>query len=132
MTRSDYLTYKLKRANNALKVAETLLQEEFSEDAVNRIYYAVFYAVSAILYTKKLYPKTHLGTKALFSKEFIQSGLIDKEYSDFYGIIFAKRFEADYQDFAEIDINAVRSYLNEAEQFIKRITEYIEGQNEET
>ncbi len=98
MTRRDYLAYRLRRATNALKVAETLLEKGFPEDAVNRIYYAVFYAVSALLYTKKLYPKTHLGTKALFSKEFVQTGVIGKEYSDFYGTIFAKRFEADYQE----------------------------------
>ena len=68
MTRKEYLTYKLKRANVALKVADLLLQQGFAEDAINRIYYAVFYAVSALLYTKKLYPKTHLGAKALLVK----------------------------------------------------------------
>src|SRR5436309_8406090 len=104
MTRNEYVQYKLGRAKKSLQISENLLRDEFYEDAINRIYYAVYYAVSALLYTRKLYPKTHRGMKSLFNKEFIQTGLIDKSHEDFYSRIFAKRFEADYEDFFQIDL----------------------------
>lgn len=111
MTRKEYLAYKLERADRALKVADSLVQQGYAEDAVNRIYYAVFYAVQALLYTQQLYPKTHLGAKSLFDKEFVQTGMINKTYADFYGLIFAKRFEADYQDFVAMDLTEVKKII---------------------
>jgi len=94
MTRNEYVQYRLERAKKALQSVESLLKEGYYEDVINRIYYAVYYTVSALLYTRKLYPKTHKGV----NKEFIQTGLIDKAQEDFYSRIFAKRFEADYED----------------------------------
>ena len=72
MTRDEYLQYRMNRAKQSLQVAERVLQDSFTEDAVNRIYYAIYYADSALLYTRNFHPKTHLGMKALFSKEFVK------------------------------------------------------------
>ena len=49
--------------------------------------------------------------KALFSKEFVKNNLITSEQAQIYSTIFAKRFEADYEDFFTIDINDVHNHL---------------------
>ncbi len=55
MTRDEYVSYRMSRAKQSVNVAQKVLHDGFVEDAVNRIYYAVYYAVSAWLYTKKFF-----------------------------------------------------------------------------
>ena len=52
--------------------------------------------------------------KSLFNKEFIQTGFIDKSQEDFYSQIFARRFEADYEDFFQIDLPRTKQYYEDA------------------
>ena len=125
MTRDEYVTYRMNRAKQSLQVAERVLQDGFIEDAINRIYYAIYYAISALLYTRKLHPKTHLGMKALFSKEFVKNNLITDKQAQIYSTIFAKRFEADYEDFFTIDMDTVQNHLKEATNFILLIETII-------
>jgi len=48
------ILYRLSRAHEALEEAKILLKEGYANTFVNRIYYACFYAVSALLLTKVL------------------------------------------------------------------------------
>ncbi len=46
------VTYRLERACEALEEADILLERGHANTFVNRLYYACFYAVSALLLTK--------------------------------------------------------------------------------
>ncbi len=63
--------------------------------------------------------------KALFNKEFVKNGLIMHEQSQIYSTIFAKRFEADYEDSFAIDITQVEQHLSDAKTFILLIENII-------
>ncbi len=41
--------------------------------------------------------------------------------------MFAKRFEADYEDFFQIDFNRTQEYLNSAEKFIFIIEDILKN-----
>lgn len=97
------------------------------DTAVSRLYYAAFYAVNALLTANGFNPKTHSGSKTMFNKEFILTGKMDSRFSDFYSFLMAKRFEADYDDFAFIDEARLLPLLVETEEFIAAIIEVIEG-----
>jgi uncharacterized protein len=118
--KQDYIDYKLLRAEDALKAATALLKEELWLDALSKIYYAAFYIVSALLINMKLNPKTHGGAKGLFHKEFILTGIIDKEFGRLYDTLLAKRFEADYEDFAIIEDENLPSYLESVKDFFEK------------
>lgn len=45
---------------------------------MNRIYYAMFYAVNALLIAKGFSASKHSGVRALFNKEIVNKGLIHK------------------------------------------------------
>jgi uncharacterized protein (UPF0332 family) len=117
-TKADYIKYKLEKANNTLEAAELLLKNNFWADAMSKIYYAAFYTANALLNNITLYPKTHLGTKSLFNKEFIQTSIVDKEMGELYSTLLAKRFEADYEDFVMIDEEKVKEYLVKVHEFL--------------
>ena len=89
------------------------------------MYYAAFYAINALLSVNGFNPKTHSGTKTIFSKEFILTGKIESRYSDFYSFLMAKRFEADYDDFVFIDEKKIQLLLAETEEFVATINAMI-------
>ncbi len=110
-TKEDYITYKLKKADEALKEAQLLLENNFNEAAISRLYYSAFYAISSLLINLNLNPKTHQGVKSLFNKEFILTGKLDEEFSNFYTMLMAKRHEADYENFSFINKNKLPEYF---------------------
>ena len=77
------------------------------------------------MYIKKLYPKTHAGVKSLFNNEFIKTGLIDRKYAKYYAAVFARRFEADYEESPVLDENEIKEMYFEALRFLEMIKEKI-------
>ncbi len=75
----DLAKYRLEKARNTLEDAKKYLESATPESTVNRIYYAMFYAVNALLITKGLSASKHSGVLALFNKEIVKKGLIEKE-----------------------------------------------------
>lgn len=61
----------LERAVDSLESAKHNLQGGFILTAVNRSYYACFYCMIALLYTRNLHPKTHSGVRTKFSELFV-------------------------------------------------------------
>ena len=91
--------YRLERAFETQKDAETLLEKESYNSAVNRFYYAIFYAIRALLAIKGLDSSKHSGVISLFHKEFVKPGIISKELSKIPIASFEKRTDGDYEDY---------------------------------
>ncbi|MBN1148612.1 MAG: HEPN domain-containing protein [Anaerolineales bacterium] len=73
----------IKNARESLKVAQLNLDNDFYAAAINRAYYAIFYAANALLATKKLSRSKHSGVLGAFRQHFVKSGLISPELSDY-------------------------------------------------
>lgn len=125
-SKNDYIAYKLKKADESLHAAKILLENHLYADALGKIYYAAFHAISALLIDKNLNPKTHTGVKSLFHKEFIFTGVIDKSYAELYDTLLAKRFEADYEAFAFINEDKIPSQLEQTQLLIDNIKEKLQ------
>jgi len=72
-------------AEQALNTAQITLSAGDFRAAVNRAYYAVFYAASAMLLTQGIERSKHSGVLSAFRKHFVRPGLIEAEYSSVYG-----------------------------------------------
>lgn len=83
----------IEKARDAIANAKYNLQGNFYEAATNRAYYACYYCLVALLYTQKIYSKTHQGTKAKFSEHFIKTGIFPIETSDSISLLFDYRQE---------------------------------------
>ena len=55
----DLAKYRLEKAKNTLSYAKSYIDDTSLDSTVNRIYYAMFYAVNALLITKGLYSSKH-------------------------------------------------------------------------
>lgn len=59
------LRYRMDQAYETLREAEILLREAALRGAINRAYYAMFYALLALLATKQLGTSKHSGAISL-------------------------------------------------------------------
>jgi uncharacterized protein (UPF0332 family) len=123
--RNALVLYRIERAKETLTEADALIKENFYNAAVNRLYYACYYAVIALLIKNDIAAQTHRGVKQMFSLHFIVTNKIDKQYSIFYSRLFNDRMSGDYDDFVQHDAKMVNSMRLQAEEFIAVIDEKI-------
>lgn len=117
---------RMEKARETLEEARLMAEHEHWRACINRLYYACFYAVGALLASKALSSKTHSGTRSLFAQHFVKPGLISKDHADFYDMLFDQRQRGDYEDFFDVDSAAVRPWLPRAEAFVKAVARQIE------
>lgn len=127
----EYVRYRLERAGQALEAARANAERSLYNDAVNRIYYACFYAVSALLISKGLSSSKHSGVRSLFERHFVKDGPLPRPMGRFYHQLFDTRQDSDYTDFIAFSQEDVEAWLGQAEEFIAEITKQIELQEDE-
>ncbi len=116
--KKDVVRYKLSRANEALEEAAFLIEYKHFNTSVNRMYYACFYAVTALLYNKDIIVKRHSAAIQMFGLHFISTGIISRESGKFYSEIFELRQDSDYENFIEFEENEVLELMPSARKLI--------------
>ena len=120
------IKYRLEEADNSIKEAEVLLKEGMSlRSVMNRLYYAMFYAVLALLQEKELGTSKHYGAISLFDREFIKSDIFDKELSKTLHRAFELRQKGDYMEQAEVTRNDVDEMFPKTKDFVDKVNEYL-------
>lgn len=124
--KKELIKYRREKAKETLQDAKILFNASRSYSAVNRIYYAMFYEVVALLLTKDLSSTKHSGVRALFNEHFVKTEKVDTELGRFYSRMFDFRQKSDYGDFVVFEEEKVKEWLSKAEQFIERLERIIE------
>jgi uncharacterized protein (UPF0332 family) len=114
----DLILYRIQRARDTLEDARILAGASRWNPCVNRLYYACFYAVSAILVQQGLSSSKHSGVRSLFNRYFVKTGKIPKKLARIYNDLFERRQEGDYIDFVTFEESRVRPWLPQAEAFV--------------
>ena len=119
----------MKRANETLKDADVLADNERWNACVNRLYYACFYAVSALLLCQGLSSSKHTGLRSLFNKYYVRTGKVPKEIAYIYNDLFERRQEGDYMDFVQFERDQVTPWLSQARRLFENINVLIKKMN---
>ena len=122
----ELIAYRRSKAKETLQDGKILLEAKRFSSAVNRIYYALFYAVTALLLTKGLSSAKHGGVMALFNEHFVKTGKIPVESGRFYSRMFEFRQKSDYGDFVTFEETKVKEWLAQAEQFMATIEDAVD------
>ncbi|MBU0491209.1 MAG: HEPN domain-containing protein [Chloroflexi bacterium] len=115
----------MEHARQALYAAEVNLREGLLTTAVNRAYYAIFYAASALLLTQDIRRSKHASIVAAFRQYFVKPGLIEARYSDIYGDVMEARQVGDYEILGDTEEESARSAVADAHAFVARIESYL-------
>ena len=119
--KAEYAKYRLESALETLEAAKVLAENEFWNSAVNRLYYAAFYAVNALLVINDIQTKSHSATKSQFSMHFVKTGKFDKKYGHLLSNLFDWRQKGDYENIFNFDSEKVMPLFQPVEEFIKHI-----------
>jgi len=122
----ELVLYRLQKARETLKDACILAGAGRWNPCVNRLYYACFYAVSALLVRQGLSSSKHAGVRGLFNQYFVKTGKVAKEKARIFNDLFERRQEGDYMDFVSFEELQVRPWLSDAEAFVESIAVLIE------
>ena len=115
----------MEQAHETLREAEILCNESALRGAVNRAYYAMFYALLALLATKQLGTSRHSGALALFDREFVKTGIFPRELSRSLHLAFDRRQRHDYGEMTDLDRQVVEETLIDAKTFVTAIETYL-------
>jgi len=115
------VAYRLQEAREVLEETQILQAQHKHRGAMNRVYYAMFYAVLALLASRGLSSTKHSGAISLFHREFVKPGTIPVEIAKFLDIAFDLRNKCDYRDFIMPERERVDELLVAAETFVTEV-----------
>lgn len=121
-SRADLIEYRFEKSRQTLKEADVLAAAGMYNASVNRLYYAAYYAASALMIGNSIETVTHKGIKTMLGLKFIHAGLLENEYGRIYQSLFDGRQAGDYEDFIYYDIDNYKELRPLAEKFIDRIS----------
>jgi len=92
---------------------------------VDRLYYACFYAVIALLLENGIETQSHLGARTQFGLNFIKTGKVHKEFGKLFSKLSDFRQKGDYGDLYDFDSETVMPVLEKTKGFIEEIRKLI-------
>ncbi len=75
-SRNELVAYRLHRAESTLAEADCLAANGMFSGAMNRLYYACYYAVSSLLIANEIQAVTHAGVRRMFGLKMSVSELM--------------------------------------------------------
>ncbi len=123
--KKEYIALRLGLAEDKIKVAKLLLDNNEYRDAISRAYYAVFYAAKAFLLSKDQDPSSHKGVDILFRKFCTAHKKPDVSFAKMLSVMREARLNADYKEKTTISFEDAREAIDMAASFIKEIESLI-------
>jgi uncharacterized protein (UPF0332 family) len=70
--------------------------------------------ISALLIPQGLSSSKHAGIRGLFSRHYVRTGKVLREFVQIYNDLFERRQESDYPDFIDFEESQVRPWIAQA------------------
>ncbi len=120
--RAAIVEFRLEKAQRAYEQACGVVEKSYWETIANRLYYAAYNAISALLIAYGYSAQSHSGVIHLFGLHFVKAGIISKEQGKLYHDLFSMRLTGDYDDTYGLTENDVLPYMEPAKQLIQEVT----------
>ena len=121
--RKDIVIYRSERAFAALEQAKGNLQMGYLEITANRLYYAAYYAASALLIANEIRVKSHEGCIGQFNLHLVKTGLVPIDMGKLFSTLFDMRLTGDYSDRFDLMEEDVVPNIQPTENFITKVTD---------
>ena len=120
--RKDVVAYRIERAFSALEQAKANVRMNYLEVTANRLYYAAYYAVSALLISYEIQAHSHDGNIQQFGLHFVKTGIVSRDMAKFLRQLFTMRLTGDYSDRFDLTAEDVLTKVQPTEVFVTTIT----------
>jgi len=119
------IKYRIARSKETIAEAANAIDNNFWFNAENRIYYAMFYIVSALAVKNGFSTSKHAQLLGWFNKNFIMTGIVPTKYGKIYQLAFNKRQKGDYEDFLSFEKDEVGEDYQNMLEFIGAIEKLL-------
>lgn len=116
----------LTKSEEALKSTEKNIKINELYTAQNRLYYALFYATSALAQKNGFATSKHSQLKGWFNREYIKTNKFSQEYGELYFDLFEARQKSDYTFNFKPNTETLISDLEKVKEFMELIRKEIE------
>ena len=127
--RKTLVGLEMKKARETYEDIGILINANRLNGAANRMYYAVFHAVCALLINDGHQVNTHKGSHALFNLHYIKTGILPKEYGQLYSQLQTMREESDYNCAYDVEIDELQQRFEPAKRLIEDIDKLVKESN---
>jgi len=121
----ELVKFRVEQADESLESAKILMDNGKYRPSVNRSYYAMFYAVLALLAAGETGTSKHSGLIALFDREYVKTGLFAKDFSRWLHEAFDLRQRADYRELFIVTDERAAIVLEHAAAFVAAVKKYL-------
>ncbi len=121
MTESSIIVALMDKAHTKLKAAKILFDAGQFDDAVSRAYYAVFNAMTALLYKKGLVYSSHGKVIGAFNREFVKTGILPSGVTRQINGLFEDRQSGDYDPIPSISSETAEIHITNAASLVAAI-----------
>ena len=123
--RKAIVVYRLEKSNDAMVEAKDCASLGHWTLAANRLYYAAYYASSALLISAGYAAKTHDGTIGMIGQHYVRTGVLANEDGSLLARLQNMRHTGDYDDFLDWTKEDVEPYIAKTEAFVEKVKEII-------
>jgi uncharacterized protein (UPF0332 family) len=120
---------ELEKAEKTFCQVEVLQREKYWDTMANRLYYALFHAVSALLISDGREVGSHKGAAIRFHQYYVRSGVFSAEEGALYSQMETLREKSDYNCFFNVTEADVALKANQVSLFIEKVKQYIASRN---
>ncbi len=124
----DLIRLHLDAAREAIAGARYNLDGEYFGIAVNRAYYAFFYAASGLLLIHDIERKKHSGVLSEFNRLFVKTRIFPTTDGQIYAEAFERRNVVDYEMLGQADGAIARRIVDVAEEFVTKCEDYLNSE----
>lgn len=125
-TVEGFAKYRLEKAKETLHTAEVIFKDVRDyRSATNRAYYAIFYAIRAVLALEQIDFKRHKDVISYFNKNYINKNIFPKMIGRKIAQAQKIREDSDYDDEYEPSYEKTEQQIKTAEELIQLVEKYI-------
>ena len=119
--RTTLVSLEMKKSRETFDEIGILTTANRWSGAANRLYYAVYHAINALLIHDRHEVNTHNGSHAMFNLYYIKTSILPIEYGRLYSQLQTMREESDYNCVYEVDPDELSSRIEPAKELIDAI-----------
>ena len=127
--RQAIIVYRIEQAKSLIREIEPLIHSGSFIFAINRIYYGMFYMLTALALKYKFESSKHQQLLGWFNKTFIKDEIIARKYGEYIRKAYKYRISGDYDAFVEFTKDEVLEMFEELKDFISAIDSFINTAN---
>jgi uncharacterized protein (UPF0332 family) len=130
LDRKTLVRYRMDQARDTVDLAKFLIDSGKLVVAVNRIYYGMYYAITALAIQHHFQTSKHIQLIGWFNRNWVSQGIIEARFGKILRNAFQNRTKGDYDAFVYFESEEVWIMYGEMTEFISAIEQLLDERSD--